>query len=189
MDDVLFHIEQGYECWVRRDVCEIIIGDYVPSGFNENGKWVCPAPWAPKPGDLPDTVVPWDYCCDHNAGFIRNMDGSVDTRRSPGWHEGPLCKYGSGLNVMLQQAAREGFNPIYLIGADLGYQAGDANHFSIDYHSWEMERERAVIENDTQVEMHTHAKEWCDERGIQILNAGLGGSLEVYPRVDFHSLF
>ena len=89
---------------------------------------------------------------------------------------------------MLQQAAREGFNPIYLVGADLGYVAGE-NHFIEGYHSWEMEQERAVIENDTQVEMHTHAKEWCEERGIRILNAGLGGSLEVYDRVDFFSLF
>ena len=37
--------------------------------------------------------------------------------------------------------------------------------------------------------MHTHAKEWCDEHGIQVLNASMGGELEVYPRVDFDSLF
>ena len=45
------------------------------------------------------------------------------------------------------------------------------------------------MDNETQVDMHTHAKEWCDERGIKIFNASLGGSLEVYERVDFFSLF
>jgi hypothetical protein len=96
---------------------------------------------------------------------------------------------------MLQQAVRENYNPIYLVGADLGFvgrdTVGDADpdHFHPRYNTRWASRARAVIDNDTQVDMHTHAKEWCDERDIQILNASLGGSLEVYPRVDFDSLF
>ncbi len=45
------------------------------------------------------------------------------------------------------------------------------------------------MDNETQVDMHEHAKAWCDERNIQVLNATLGGDLKVYPRVDFYSLF
>ena len=195
MDDVLWHIEQDYPCWVRRDVCEIITGDYVPSGANDSGKWVLPAPWVPEPRALPANVVPWDYCISHNAGFIRNMDGSPDIRRPDGWHDGPLCKYGSGYNVMLQQAVRENYNPIYLVGADIGFVGRDGlgdedpDHFHPRYNTRWASRARAVIDNDTQVDFHTHAKEWCDEHNIQVLNASMGGSLEVYPRVDFNSLF
>ena len=90
---------------------------------------------------------------------------------------------------MMQQAVLEGYNPIYLLGADLGFQEGFANHFIPDYHSWPREAERAVIDNETQEEMHTHAKEWCDSHNIQILNATLGGKLEVYKRVDFYTIF
>jgi hypothetical protein len=98
---------------------------------------------------------------------------------------------------MLQQAILEGFNPIYLVGADLGYKArpdigdDDRNHFSPRYHQGirDVSIERANIDNDTQVDMHQMAKAYVDEKDIQILNASLGGSLEVYPRVDFYSLF
>ena len=199
MDDVLFHIKQDYPCWVRRDVCEIITGDYIPSGPSDSGRWCHPALWAPEPQELPDNVVSWDYCVNHNAGFIRNMDGSEDIRRPTGWHLddglGQLCKYGSGFNCMLQQAVIEGYNPIYLVGADLGFVGrdglgeADPDHFHPGYNTRWASRERAAIDNDTQVDMHTHAKEWCDAHGVSVFNASLGGSLEVYPRIDFRMLF
>ena len=197
MDDVLWHIEQDYPCWVRRDVCEIITGDYIPSGANDNGKWTCPALWAPDPRELPANVVPWDYCVEHNAGFARTADGGEDIRRPDGWHldDGVLCKYGSGYNCMLQQAVLEGYNPIYLVGADLGFVGRDGlgeddpDHFDPRYNTRWADKARADLDNETQVDMHTHAKEWCDERGIHIFNASLGGSLEVYPRINFKMLF
>ena len=202
MDDVLWHIEQDYECWVRRDVCQIITGEYIPSGpgFTQSGNWQHPAAWTQEHRALPPNVTPWDYCIEHNAGFIRNMDGTPDLRRPAGWHledGGILCKYGSGLNPMLQQAVREGYDPIYLVGADIGYQARpdagdlDGNHFSPHYHQGirDVSPERADIDNATQIDMHSHAKAYADKNNIQILNATLGGELEVYPRVDFHSLF
>ena len=197
IDDVLWHIEQDYPCWVRRDVCEIITGDYVPSGPLVGGTWHHPALWAPEPQELPENVTPWDYCIDHNAGFIRNVDGSPDLRRPDGWHlNGALCKYGSGFNVMLQQAVIEGFNPIYIVGADLGYKPRDAgdvdgNHFSPIYHQGirDVSVERANIDNATQTDFHQMAKDYADKANIQILNATIGGELEVYERVDFLSLF
>lgn len=189
MDDVLFHIKQGYPCWIRSDVCQIIDGSYVPSGG-----------WAPKPQPLPAWVHPWPYCIEHNAGFMRMEDGSPDTRRPAGWHldsTGTLCKYGSGYNCMLQQAVLEGFNPIYLVGADLGFRGRpsqdnanlDYDHFDLRYNHRYASLGRARMDNETQVDMHVHARTWCDARGIQVFNATLGGELEVYPRVDFVSLF
>ena len=199
MDDVLWHIEQDYPCWIRRDVCEIITGDYVPSGPDDTGRYVHPATWAPEPQPLPENVTPWDYCKVHNAGFIRDVDGTADIRRPDGWHldDGlaQLCKYGSGFNCMMQQAVREGYNPIYLVGADLGYVGRDGlgevdpDHFHPKYNTRWADKTRAQMDNDTQVDMHTHAQNWCKPRGIQILNATLGVELQVYEQVDFFSLF
>jgi len=198
MDDVLWHIEQDYPCWVRKDVCEIIAGDYVPAGFLGE-RMVFPAPWTPEPRELPANVTPWDSCDTHCAGFKTLEDGTPDPRRPDGWHlddgRGELCKYGSGYNVMLQQAVLEGYNPIYLLGADLGYvgrdglESPDPDHFHPEYNTRWADRARARMDNETQIDMHQHAKAWCDERNIQVLNATLGGELEVYPRVDFEELF
>jgi len=44
MADVLWHMEQGYPCWYRSDVCQIITGEYKPAGG-----------WAPE---LPGTPTP-----------------------------------------------------------------------------------------------------------------------------------
>ena len=180
MADVLWHMEQGYPCWYRSDVCQIITGEYKPAGG-----------WAPEPRELPQHVHPWRYCIEHNAGLIRDpRTGGVDLRRPAGWHlgDGVLCKYGSGLNPMLQQAYLEGYSPIYLVGVDLGFQEStlehDPNHFTAAYHSRAVEPERAAVDNDTHVDFHGHAREWCAPRGVHIYNATLGGSLEVFPRVD-----
>jgi len=200
MDDVLWHIEQDYPCWVRRDVCEIITGDYVPSGPDEaDDRWHHPAPWAPSPRELPSNVTSWAYCTEHNAGFIRDVDGTPDLRRPDGWHldDGlaQLCKYGSGYNCMMQQAVLEGYNPIYLVGADLGFVGrsglgeADPDHFHPKYNTRWADKARADMDNETQEDMHVHAQNWTRPRNIQILNASLGGTLQVYERVDFFSLF
>jgi hypothetical protein len=196
MADVLWHMRQGYPCWYRRDVCEIIAGSYVPSGENDAGQWVHPAPWAPEPRPLPEHVHSWEYCVDHNAGLAHNPDGSPDPRRPEGWHldgSGRLCKYGSTANVALQQAFLEGYNPIYLLGMDLGFaghpRGDDPDHFTRGYNSRTVEPERARADNDTHVDFYSHARTWCDARGVEIYNATLGGELEVFPRVEFDALF
>lgn len=94
----------------------------------------------------------------------------------------------------MQEAAREGYNPIVLVGADLGFVPrregeADENHFAPDYHTRLVEPERARIDTETHIDFHQQAKAWCDAHGIQILNATLGGELEVHPRIDFDSLF
>ena len=157
----------------------------------------CHAPWAPTPRPLPSHVYPWDYCVDHNAGFIRNIDGTPDIRRPEGWHLDEthrLCKYGSGINCMLQQAFLEGHNPIYLVGADLGFAPrrtgeADKNHFHPEYHRRLNEPERAEIDNETHVDFHTQAREFTAPLGTFILNATLGGELEVYSRIKWETLF
>ena len=178
MDDVLFHLEQGYDCWYRRDVCEIIAGEYVPAGG-----------WEPEPQSLPEHVTSWDYCVHHNSALFGDEHWPKD-----GWHMDTLCKYGSGVNVMLQQGCLEGFNPIYVIGADLGYKARefgepDINHFDPTYHSRLVEPSRAQRENEGHQVLYADARRWADAHGIQIVNATIGGDLKTLPRIEYDTLF
>ena len=95
----------------------------------------------------------------------------------------------------MQQAVLEGYNPIYLVGADLGFVGrdglgeADPDHFDPKYNTRWADKARADLDNETQEDMHTHAQNWTRPRNIHILNATLGGKLQVYPRVDFFSLF
>jgi hypothetical protein len=102
------------------------------------------------------------------------------------------------LNIQL--AAWMGCNPIYLIGTDMSYQVpdymegteitsreADVNHFHPDYfgpgkrwHDPKVGRMRNSI---------AHAGRHLAARGMDLLNATVGGNLEELPRVDYASLF
>lgn len=111
--------------------------------------------------------------------------------------------------TMLQLAAYMGFNPIYLIGCDTSYtvpestkqegrkvgehgllltstQDDDPNHFHPGYfgkgHAWHNPQVDKMIEH------HGYAKQVLDEAGITVMNATVGGQLEVYPRIDFNDV-
>lgn len=178
-ESLLFHVGQGYPVWVRRDVYEMLAGDYQPAGD-----------WYTGPIEVPEHVTGWDYCVAHNAGLIRDdVTGLPDMRRPDGWHLPTLCKYGSGLNVMMQQAVLEGYNEIVLLGCDLGFKGrdrdcqADPDHFHPDYNRRYASEERARIDEETHVDFHMHALRYCQEHGIRVVNATMGGQLEVYPRV------
>jgi hypothetical protein len=182
-ESLMFHLEQGYPMWVRRDVFEMLTGEYRPLG-----DWY-PGPLARVPGH----VKSWDYCVKHNAGLVRDdITGEPDIRRPEGWHpeDWPvLCKYGSGLNCMMQQACIEG-HEIVLVGCDLGFKGrerdckADPDHFHPDYNRRHASEERAQIDNETHVDFHMHALRYCQAHGVRIVNATIGGQLEVYPRVS-----
>ena len=107
-------------------------------------------------------------------------------------------------NVGLQILAYLGFSPIYIIGVDLEYshqqsvkknskrdltstKDDDPNHFDPRYfgtgrayHQPQM-RETMLRFNE--------AKSFFDKLGVEIFNAGVGGKLEAFPRVNFYDLF
>lgn len=108
---------------------------------------------------------------------------------------------------MINFAVYMGFAKIYLLGVDNHYPLiTDANgktvldstqktHFSNDYNT---EEERRKLEEETEnlVESFRYitkgfetAKYFCDQRRIEVYNATRGGELEVFPRVEFDSLF
>jgi len=106
-----------------------------------------------------------------------------------------LDKSGTTMNVALQLAYYMEYDEVYLIGIDSNWKTatdtltnddGDINHFHPDYHatiiSGEKEWERM---NST----HKTAKKFFDKRGTKIMNASVTSAIEIYPRVDFKSLF
>jgi hypothetical protein len=106
----------------------------------------------------------------------------------------------------IQLAVHMGFNPIYLIGCDTRYtipasvledsgnrQAllstldDDPNHFDPRYFGygrrWHQPNPELMVQHYQLVEAVLSA------RGVAVFNATVGGDLEVFPRVDYASLF
>jgi len=106
----------------------------------------------------------------------------------------------------LQLAYYLGFEEIYLVGVDFDYEIpkdvkknggygvevldmeqDDPNHFEPDYFG------KGFRWHDPQVEKmgeaYVEAKRVCDRRGVKILNATIGGKLEIFPRADYDALF
>ena len=105
----------------------------------------------------------------------------------------------------MQLAVHLGFNPIYLIGCDTNYKVPDTtkiegssdflistenddpNHFDPGYFGkdsrWHQPKPERMI-------MHyAKAKDVCDDLGVKVINATVGGKLEVFPRIDYVDIF
>lgn len=118
--------------------------------------------------------------------------------------------FGSGGTVAyagLQMLYYLGFEEIYLVGVDQNYvlhetakktsgiriesqHDDDPNHFDPRYFGKGKRYHQPV--KATQLRMiraFKKAKEVAERRGISVKNAGIGGKLEVFDRVDFTSLF
>lgn len=107
---------------------------------------------------------------------------------------------------LMQMAAKLGARRIFLIGCDTSYTIpqearildqdtprvdkriildsdSDPNHFDPRYFGagkvWHTPNTKLMIEH------YSVAKSICDKNGIEVFNAGIGGSLEVFPRVSF----
>jgi hypothetical protein len=75
---------------------------------------------------------------------------------------------------------------VYLVGTDLGYREGRVNHFDDNYTKGAGElREIRYTELDILAAHMVAARSYPG----RIFNATIGGSLEVYPRVELESLF
>lgn len=106
----------------------------------------------------------------------------------------------------LQLAAYLGFEEIYLIGVDADYtipnntnisdeygisvldmKTDDPNHFHPDYFGKGFRWHDPQV--DKMLQAYEEAYEVCKSAGIKIANATVGGKLEVFPRVEYQSLF
>lgn len=111
--------------------------------------------------------------------------------------------------IAMQLAAYLGFNPIYLIGCDTSYRIPDtakvikeAEGYTTDFMSTEDDDPNHFDSRyfgkgskwrdpnvDRMIEQYNYAKAVCDQMGVQVYNATVGGNLEVFPRVDYRGLF
>lgn len=107
--------------------------------------------------------------------------------------------------TMLQIAAYMGFSELILIGCDTNYVVApsvardasglaltstaddDANHFDKTYFGGG--RKWHDPQPDKMIAHYGHAKAALDAIGVRVINATVGGRLEVFPRRDFTSLF
>ena len=165
--DTLIHVESGERCFFWSLLGAVI----------ENHR---------KPYNVEDQNVTYLKICQEHIVMNADSEG-----RPEAWHLPGLCKFGTGLAVAMQLAVQMKFNPLHLVGCDLGYKAResldapDPNHFCDDYGSRDaMTEEEADNRNRTLVHAHRMAKAACDEREITVYNSTIGGELEVYPRYD-----
>ena len=122
----------------------------------------------------------------------RHVDPDPDWWNPVTIEEGKIANFGTSAFACSQILAYMGFNPIYLIGCDLGYKAfiagePDPNHFGDDYESGAFQRPQDVhdLDNPRYILSHEIMVYGARKMGIRIFNATLGGELEVYERVDF----
>ena len=93
---------------------------------------------------------------------------------------------------MIQLAVYMGYQEIYLIGMDHTYAnvTNDKGVIiqknNVKSHVFEDEKPNEVVANITYMEAaYRTAKNYCETHGIGIYNATIGGSLEIFKRVDF----
>lgn len=92
--------------------------------------------------------------------------------------------------MAIQLAVRMGYAPIYVLGCDLGYKDADNQNWFAKgylppdaYKADQARRWNALLEG-----AHGIAKRECDNLGIGIFNAGIGGDLKAYPRVKLEDI-
>lgn len=128
---------------------------------------------------------------------IESRDSLVKFSENPS--EG-LYDAGTTLYLAYQFAAYMGVSEIYLLGVDFDFMnviRSDGTKEKLENHNVHPNFMNNELDNgndnvyyvDAIYCMHRSAKKYCDAHGIKIFNATRGGKLEVFPRVNFDSLF
>ncbi|GHU70483.1 hypothetical protein FACS1894184_15990 [Clostridia bacterium] len=85
---------------------------------------------------------------------------------------------------MLQIAVYMGFKDIYLLGTDCDYSM-NTKHFN----AFDVEDKKQYSYGDLMIYAYHEAYEFCRNHNVNIYNTTRGGKLEVFPRVNYESLF
>jgi hypothetical protein len=128
-------------------------------------------------------------------GFDFSFDADVNTYTG-----------GTVTFTCMQLAAYFGFQEIYLIGVDADYsipadaalsgggrvkeidmRSDDPNHFHPDYFGKGKRWHEPNV--DVMLGAYAEARRATEARGVSIVNATVGGKLEVFPRIDYGMLF
>lgn len=151
---------------------------------------------------IPIQLKWWNDILIDNAAYFNIVNQQVDDPQQFLFSDDiSRCIYNSmtGMYTAAQIAAYMGFTEIYLIGVDHHFRVSQNNQGEIvvdnsvkDYFTdkYNEDKNKLYIPNTerstlTYVAMKNH----CDARNVQVYNATRGGKLEVFPRVEFDSLF
>lgn len=127
---------------------------------------------------------------EHDSGILKFhlCDGYVYNRH-PKFSENASRKIYEGGTVVytcFQFAVYMGFKEIYLLGVDF---TGANEHGSRYSHFYKETELTSVSYTDQVKSAYEKAKKYADDHGIKIYNATRGGRLEIFPRVDFDTIF
>jgi len=166
--------------------------------------------------DLGITSFVWDKFKDivgkrDNVYYINCTDGeNITGNPSDDWWSNDISKrvskFGTSMLVALQAASYMGFNPIYLLGCDLGYVdtkknlsqklfsifatkyepfSKDPNHFDSQYGTPGATAKTFALNMNA---AHKLALRNTRKKGIKVYNATIRGNLEVYPRANLQKV-
>lgn len=173
---------------------DLVIKDMAPQINNEILPYV---KYAVFP-DIHPSNVEFDKYIDHRDNVLWLNTDKPEFRADL-----PYCGINKTVvNAATQVAAYLGFTEIYLIGVDMtfadqkvkkinsrNWEAADhdPNHFDPRYFGKGLKYHNPTVHE--MIEKFEEGKVFFDKCGVKIYNAGIGGKLEVYPRVDFNTLF
>lgn len=113
--------------------------------------------------------------------------------------EKEIASADTGMYTAAQMAVYMGFKEIYFIGVDHHFHISQNNKGEIvidntvkDYFTdkYNEDKENLYIPNtERSTRTYIAIKRHCDRLGVSVCNATRGGKLEVFPRVEFDSLF
>jgi len=176
------HYTQGYDCYVHQMFRERLDLNYGLKAYGPNIHYISTcAQHVAKDITSPDKPIAW---------HVTNSTASENNILMGG----ELCKFGSGLFTWLQLGIIMGYSPIYLVGCDL-YEfptdgITDRNHFDLSYGTYSRynDYEQPDMRNKTLVYGHELCRDMADQYGVSIINATVGGLLDVYPRVTLEEI-
>lgn len=149
--------------------------------MNVNDKFVSDLGWMPELFDRKKEFHKWHF----KSEWIRGVKPkfNVDITHGLYWARTVVC------DICIPLAIYMGFKEIYLLGTDCTHDKDpDKRHFVANYDRGKVSKAQR-LEIDEIMLSYQVAKEYADEHDIKIYNATRGGALEVFPRVDFDSLF
>jgi hypothetical protein len=98
------------------------------------------------------------------------------------WHD-PFCTAYNSISIMAQWAVKLGATEIVLVGCDLDFTNGMDDHFAPYYRK--VDSQYTERNNRNALAAHALIKASCP---VPVYNATIGGSLEIWPRVDLEKL-
>ena len=135
--------------------------------------------WSEKLLGKRDNISYFSVCTHHSRGITN----TIADKAPKSWHFPQVCRWGGTVTMAIQLAMQAEHKPLYVVGCDLGYEPGTHNHFDDDYYE-AIDDDKAFNLNAVIANAHALANsQW------EIYNAGVGGTLEAYKRVELGELF